>query len=770
MANPGKQRDSADPQASSALRADGGQGPVLAEHARRAWLATWGVVLFAWGALFASPAVDWLDSGELAAAGASLGVAHPPGSAGLPLLLHAAALLPIGGMGLRMSLLSAALTSLALVLIAERLLARGLSIATISAVLAWTASAWTFAHHMRVVEIYPLAALIVATLLWGLDPLRAPVERDGPRSIAVLIGSAGIWAMGELRLCLAPMLLFVAWQAWRQREAWVWRAPLFAVLGSLPVLSLPLASMRGPLADWGDPQTPGRLWAHLQASSIRAAFADQILPRDPSKWAQNAERMLVALEEDLGPFGPAMLVIAALLAWWGLSTQRNAKLPSAGIKPATRADSAREAEPQARVAAPAPEPSDGLLRMLSFVICVEVLYAIGINPMGVVDRQTGMVVALAGPTLIVLSCHRWLAPVPRARAWLALPVLILGVLPAQRTSWPHTFDAVGFGPQSWTQDSLAQLPPRALLVTQSDDLSAGVLAAQVLDEARPDVSAVVAQHLHKPPPDRVNRADCLAALRVAWQAAPNGADEAERIFAVLTAYKGPIAIEAAGTGVLRNIPWYSSRGALPLDIFPVRWEGTGPFELGRSDAWIGERVVMDGKLVLGPPEIEAAEPSSSPAVLRARTAIERNAELLARPRDRARVARIVHELARTRAERGGLTSQIWLETEQLYMLILEEVDPDDVMALTSLGAVHDRFDRRESAISLTRRALELEPDRAAALRNLALYLSRDDAQSSKQEALELIQRACEVEPGAACDRRREEVCVRVGEPLCSAAR
>ena len=59
----------------------------------------------------------WIDSGELAAAGASLGVAHPPGHPLYAVLTYVASLIPLGPMGFRIALLSGFFASLSVILV-----------------------------------------------------------------------------------------------------------------------------------------------------------------------------------------------------------------------------------------------------------------------------------------------------------------------------------------------------------------------------------------------------------------------------------------------------------------------------------------------------------------------------------------------------------------------------------------------------------------------------------------------------------------------------
>ena len=63
--------------------------------------AIWTLYLWTMGA-----DAHWLDSGELAAAGATLGVSHPPGHPLYTFLAYIASWVPLGPLGFRVSLLS----------------------------------------------------------------------------------------------------------------------------------------------------------------------------------------------------------------------------------------------------------------------------------------------------------------------------------------------------------------------------------------------------------------------------------------------------------------------------------------------------------------------------------------------------------------------------------------------------------------------------------------------------------------------------------------
>ncbi|MSP17104.1 MAG: DUF2723 domain-containing protein [Myxococcales bacterium] len=68
---------------------------------------------FAGYAFAAAPGLDWLDAGELVAAGATLGISHPPGQPLHALLVAAASMIPFGELAFRATLVSAAAAALA---------------------------------------------------------------------------------------------------------------------------------------------------------------------------------------------------------------------------------------------------------------------------------------------------------------------------------------------------------------------------------------------------------------------------------------------------------------------------------------------------------------------------------------------------------------------------------------------------------------------------------------------------------------------------------
>lgn len=615
----------------------------------------------------ASPAAAWLDAGELAAAGYELGVMHPPGMPGLAALLQVATLLPLGPIGWRMALVCSACAGVVAALTLRILLRRGVHPAIGWGALAWLLVGMTLLRHARGVELYLPQLVALVAVADGFDPARPPSDRLGARLVATFVATWAIWCFAELRLLLPPLLL-IAWiSALRGRRPYGAWAPVIVVLASACVLAIPLAAAREPVTDWADPQSFGKLVDHLLAQSIRVAYADDMLPRSGAMWLANAGTAIARLGEDLGPSGPILGVLALVSSWVG---------------PAKLAD--RRA----------------LATMTAWTLG-SLVYAVGVNPMGGADRQTGLVLAWCIVVLVAVMLDRWLAARPRLRYGVLPVVGTVLVVPAALRSISDFSTMASWAPHLWARDALAQLPPGAMLLTQTDDLSAGVTWARVVEGARPDVLTWPGQHLHKPPP--AGRRSEHAAM---WDAVARAGSEASRVEAAIATFDGPVALENAGSGVFAAVRFAGPFASLPLAMT----EDTEP------------------------PDI--------------RTQIDRWLPHLPTTEDRRRLAVAIAEHTRGYIRRGG---DLGVAASALQSS-LADVDPTHVGSMITLGGLFDRMGEVSSAIDWTRRALALDPERQVALLNLALYLARDPglhpsgAAAGMAEAIEVAEHATRLRP------------------------
>lgn len=616
-----------------------------------------GGLAFAYLSLGSSSAHFWLDSGELAAAGWDLGVQHPPGFAGLVLLQRAATLLPLGSLGFRMALLSAALGATTVALCVAILRRREVPTAVAAGAAAWIVSSLTFVRQARVVEVYALTGVLLVLALWGLDPKVPGPKRTGRRLVGVAAAVWAAWCFGDLRLALSPLVVVVWWRGRAAGRAWTRWAPVVVATASLVVLAIPLASASGPAFDWGNPDTFDALWDHVAARSIREAYTQEILPPSAALWGLHTVQALQRLAEDLGAPGLVAFAIALLRACW--------------VGPRTEAVA------------------------IAWIVGVELLFAIGINPMGGPDRQTGLVLGPIAALVVGTQVHVALADRPWGRM-LLLPIMgTVLVLPAALRSAGDLFTTRSWGPHAWTRGVLAQLPPRALLLVQSDDLAAGLAAARALEGARPDVVALPAQHLYKGGSEAA-LADPREAI--VWRAASEATTERDRIVRAIESFPGPVALEHPGSTLFEGVPWWPAHGDLPLRV-----HGPAPAKAVPDlvQHWLARLPTHEDRRRLG---IALAE--------------------LARA-----TARVEGDLARATA---------------LLQLSLSQVDPEHPGALVTLAALRHRAGATAEAIALTREALALEPGRNVALTNLALYLS--ETPGTMEEALQLAERAVALRP------------------------
>lgn len=592
---------------------------------------------------------------------------HPPGTPGLTLLLHLAATIPVGPIGFRMTLVGAALGAAAVTLVGVILARHGASVALRWGAAAWVLAGLTFVRQCRVVEIYPLATVLLMLTLWGMDPTIPRDKRIGPRLVATFAAVWASWCFGDLRLALAPLVIVAWWFDLRRARPWARWAPPVVIAASLVVLVLPLSSIGGPWMDWGHPQTATSVWSHLQAETIREAFADEILPASGSLWGLHASAAVARLAEDLGAPGLVLTAAALAMLFWTRPWRRRV---------ATRRDRT-------------------IALGVLWIVAVQALYIVGINPMGGADRQTAMVLGPLAALIVGRVLAGWLWQRPRL-GWAILPLAgTVTIVPAALSSWHDPTVTASWGPHAWTRGAIAQLPPRALLLTQSDDLAAGLAYAQLIEGARPDLVTAPAQHLHKDAPSGPGW------RQAPWRAAAGTAGESAQIEAALRAHQGPVAVEHAATTLMRTVRFWSDRGSVPLAIGGNETIALRPSPEAEVDRWL---------------------PRLPSRVDKQRLAIA----LAQRARGLVKVEGDVATAGRT------------LE------VLLERVTEEHPSALVTLAALRDRVGDRSGAIALTRRALQLQPGRSVALTNLALYLARDPA--SADEARALAERAAALRP------------------------
>jgi 4-amino-4-deoxy-L-arabinose transferase-like glycosyltransferase len=256
-----------------------------------------------------APSIVWGDSPELTTAAFTAGVPHPTGYPLYMILAHAFLwMFPAGSIAYRMNLLSALSGSAAVALI--YLLLLRVTHSRWSSLVAALLFAFgrTFWSQAVIAEHYPfemvcMAAALICVLTWD--------RRGGRRWLwasALIYGLCLTHHM--MSLLLAPGLLFLALTS-RHRRQFVrelrWTLPLFLLPLAL-YLYLPLAALRDPPMNWGDPRTWDRFIAHVTGSQ----YHDLMFQLTRAQLAAQAKRYIDHLPLQ---FSPTILWLAPLGAW-----------------------------------------------------------------------------------------------------------------------------------------------------------------------------------------------------------------------------------------------------------------------------------------------------------------------------------------------------------------------------------------------------------------------------------------------------------------------
>ena len=293
-----------------------------------------------------APTVTLVDSGELIVAAWTAGVAHPPGFPLYTMLAHLATRVPVGEIAARVNFasalfgaLAAGATSLAAVEVARSRVVTRLAAprkneaaavdsfdpaaAVLAAVaggsmLAFSRAFWSFA---TIAEVYTLNTLMVAlvafvVLRWRAEAL-AGRRRDALLIVAAVLFGLALGVHHVTVLVWVPGLAFLVWRTAprpgvQRRDAL--RIALAGIAGLAVYAYLPIAASRGPLMNWGDPDSANRLFLHVSGwiyqanlASSQAGFGEQI-----------AEFLRIAVRQ-YGPWWlPAgfALVVAGIVRLW----------------------------------------------------------------------------------------------------------------------------------------------------------------------------------------------------------------------------------------------------------------------------------------------------------------------------------------------------------------------------------------------------------------------------------------------------------------------
>jgi hypothetical protein len=444
-----------------------------------------------------NPTVPAGDSGELIAAAATLGVAHPPG---YPLYVLAGhvwmRLLPVGGVAWRLNLFSAACAAgaaAALALAVRRLGGSRWAALAGAWTLAFSAPTWKVAV---VAEAFAPNALLAALALLALaavlelaeapppDPAGAPGR--WPLVLLAFLSTALLSHHHTLVLLLAPLLLVILLvQAGRgaprlglaQRRpfalagsdlAWI---GLAAAAGLLPLLHLAIGTGSDRALVWGDADTLRGFLRHL----LRADYGTFRLDPMQAGLHPDLRHGLVFLESLPAGFGaPGLLLCAAGLV--AVARRRALAAAVAGF-------ALLQGLFFTRVGFPSSDPFHrGIVER--FYVLPDVVLAL-LAGLGAAALERAAARLAGEGSAARRAWPRLLGPAVAAAA-IAWPLATHARLASQRGN--HFAESLG-------RAILASLPPRAVLFNQGDVQRHALEFLTRVEGLRPDVVVVDQQLL-----------------------------------------------------------------------------------------------------------------------------------------------------------------------------------------------------------------------------------------------------------------------------------
>jgi Flp pilus assembly protein TadD len=639
------------------------------------------VLVFAAYTLTAAPGRSWQDAGEIAAAAHTLGVAHPTGFPTYLLGTKAAMSFPLGEIALRATLVSAFCGALA-ALIAARLVraltpSEGPAFAAPLAgmLVAAGATAWTQA---TVTEVY--TPTLAATLLLIALTVRTSRAAGDVRSLFVLAFCAGLatgfHATTRIAGAVAVFALFA--HAPSRRVLLRHAGPALACLlaGAAVHLYLPLASANGAALDWGTPKNASDFFGHLSAARIRRAFGDQIGAFDAERLSHHASVYAQQLAETISLAGFALVLLGTIAAF---RRERAAAVT------------------------------------LSLLFMGDAAFATLVNPMGMEDRQTGLVGHSVAAMLALVGLswagERFARAGPRAR-FVGFGLVAAGglalVANAASSAWDEKMRSRDHSAADLVDAALSELPTGALVMTRSDDLSAGIVYARLVEGARPDTLHVVRQHVWQ-------RAALVRGLGALASDTMLAGDRDERI--------------ARQTETLRAIVAAARR-----DGRAIAWE-SGDDDDAADGAIVPVGLLSEALAAGMPPSLSA---NAHPPL---RVLVSASAQL--GRESRRFVASLWDRLGRAflRSKAGDAMSR----AEHAIRNALQ-IAPEHAPSWNNLGVLLSRTGRLSAAIIAAREATRLAPLQSGHAVNLGLYLLRANDDAAAREAYARARRLAPRDP------------------------
>lgn len=299
-----------------------------------------GVMLIAWLVYWPTlaPTITWqhggADSGDLAAAVATLGVAHPPGYPTYILLGYLWTALPFGGdLAYRLNLMSATGAALAAGLTALTI-AKGAPNRQLTPIIIMGSMAGGFLLALSplmwsqaiIAEVYAPGLAMVALVGWLLfQPASGRTEGHptGAKLFGIGILSGLAYGLVPQIILVGPGMLFILITYKEMRHPsknvrLILKQRLMPlIIGGLIGLTifvyLPLRAATQPLVNWGDPSTPARFWAMVTVSGYQQYT--QLLT--PNEWVDRLVDSLLQITHNLTGAGILLAGLGSYHLWRG---------------------------------------------------------------------------------------------------------------------------------------------------------------------------------------------------------------------------------------------------------------------------------------------------------------------------------------------------------------------------------------------------------------------------------------------------------------------
>lgn len=407
-----------------------------------------------------APTITWrhggADSGELAAAVATLGIPHPPGYPAYVLVGRAWTFLPLGEeLAYRLNsfsavgaALAAALTTLTIWQLGRSLSGWPLWIGAMFGGLSLALAPLTWSQAI-ITEVYAPGLACFSLLTLGMARWHLRPHSKLLAAMGLLLG-LGLGLLPQLILIL-PGIIGLLYIKTEKDYTIKNRAALFLGamgLGLAIFLYLPVRALAWPFINWGNPSSPGRLWAMVSAAQYHQYFG----LIGPGAWPERLIAGLVQLGQQVSWSGAAL----AGLGGYSLARQNRAILGY-------------------------------LLSVIGLTVLFRAVYPVAGNIAYLLPALAGLALLSGlGAAHLLHYSRPHIGQLGMGLLGLGL-LLALGVrayIIAPQLDLSQERSAELFG-----QETLAQLPPEAVLLSHRDETTFALWYQQAVGR-RPDVAVV----------------------------------------------------------------------------------------------------------------------------------------------------------------------------------------------------------------------------------------------------------------------------------------